>query len=329
MQLRITLACALAARAAAADPAGPPLVTVEVADSELDISEMLQPLAWSHDDPVGVIVPPGPCLWNKVGLVAGDIILRDNGKPVDGPPLLGEGQELLDIVRDGRPLLVRVIIHGDATQEVEVSDAAVRELVHGQDKLAVPVVRAGATVGVRVTGAQWSFHLRSGDVIRAIDHTPISNEAGLIALVDGMPVGKNTIELEREGTAIELDVTRDAPIDLHRIHRIDATHFAIPKDVFEGISDDTDLITSRASFAAGKDGVAAIAIAPDSLLALAGLQDGDELLDVAGIKLVWNDGSMSGVMIAATMAIRVGGADGFVVHVRRHGRPIALSYRIS
>src|SRR5271170_4346512 len=111
MEYSRLVALSLLALARVASAAPPTVIQVDVDLERLDREVDLK---FSDSEPIGLAVTAdaGP-YWREIGCKAGDVIERIDGDPVSTlQTTLSEGVHTLDMVRGGKPVLLRVVVHG-------------------------------------------------------------------------------------------------------------------------------------------------------------------------------------------------------------------------
>lgn len=324
----ITLSLLLVAVTATAAPA-PTLSVVEVERDQ--IGDMMTPeLTAAEDEPGGMLVTAASDqAWFAIGFRVGDVIRYIDGLPATTRIMLRDGMNLLEIDRDGRKLLFRVLVHGPAVEKKHLSPSDFEDL---EDRLAKPeprstvVRRRNAPSGVRVTDflIELQLDIEIGDIVRTIDGKPIRSDAALVSALRNLKIGLTRIQLERHRRPVTLEVTRDAPLDLSQIKRVSATRYEIPRALVDIVQDDLFVATRKLEAVAvvAKNTVRGVRIynlKPDAPAAAVGLENDDLILDV--------DGHAIATISDAVRALRaIAGASQVTLHVERNGKPLAFTY---
>jgi S1-C subfamily serine protease len=300
----------------------PRVIDVEVRADQVNSSDLFDGLPWSDVEPGGRLVPrDAAASWFAIGLKPGDVIVREGGRPVGNLLVLAEGGELLEIVRDGRTVLLRVTIHGEVTREVVVDDAALHSAA--RRAIATPIKRDGHATGVRMLDDELALGLSVGDLVRSLGGKQVTSDGELRAALDVLPVGKTTVRVERDGVDIEIELERKDPVALTAIHRTSATAFELPRDVFRALRDDVETWQATAAFTTTARGVAVAKIAKDSPLAALGIQDGDLLIDLDGVAFAGAD------LSSALLEFHIGhDRTTLPLHLERRGKAMTISYQI-
>lgn len=315
---------------AAAAPS-PTLTVVEVNRDQ--IGDLFTPeFPAAEDEPGGLFVPSdADPSWFAIGLRTGDVIRFLDGVPAAGRIMLRDGLNLLEIDRNGKSIVLRVLVHGPATDTKKLTPTDFDELVA---RLAKPeprstVVHRGKTPsGVRITDFTLEFRMNFelGDIVRSIDGKPIVSDQALVAALTNLKVGTTLINVTRHGRAVTLEVTREAPLDLSTVKRISATRYEIPKLLADAVQDDLFVVTQKLEtvpvVARNKvRGVRVYNIQGDAPAAAVGLQNDDIILDLEGRSI-----ATIGEGAAALRAIA--GLPRFTLHIERKGKPLAITYVI-
>ena len=318
----------LVAATAVAAPA-PTFVAIEVERDQVG-SVFTNELAAAETEPGGLLVhATADPQWFAVGLQAGDLIRYHDGSPAAGRLMLRDGMNVLEIDRGGRPVVLRVLIHGPATATKRLSPSDFEDLA---TSLAQPgarssSIRRGKTAsGVRITYFILSFRLdlEVGDLVRTIDSTPIVSDGALVTALQNLEVGTTRIQLERHGRPVTLEVTRDAPPALSKIKRVSATRYEIPRELAQVLQDDlfvarikldSEVVTTKK----GARGVRIFDVHKDAPAAAIGLQNDDIILAVEGR-------SIATISDAADTLRALANAPQVSVRVERNGKPLTFTY---
>ena len=180
---------------------------------------------------VGDVIPGGAA--DAAGMKVGDVILSMNGKPMENGRQFTvnvyqqtPGQTVsLSVVRNQANKTLRVEVserRDDPTRfagMVSIERNLVPRLgilvldIDNDLKRMMPVLRleGGVLVAARAAGASpWQNSLQPGDIIYALNRSPVTNLAGLKQLVANIPTGQSVIlQIERsrglQYLAVELD----------------------------------------------------------------------------------------------------------------------------
>ena len=320
----------LVAATAVAAPA-PTFVAIEVERDQVG-SVFTQELGAAETEPGGLLVhAAADPQWFAVGLRAGDVIRYHDGAPAAGRLMLRDGMNVLEIGRGGRPLVIRILIHGPASSTKQLSPSDFEDL---SNALAQPGVRStsirrGQTAsGVRITDFMLSFSLdlEVGDIVRSIDGAPVVSDAALVTALQHLAVGTTRIQLERHGRPVTLEITRAAPPALSKIKRVSATRYEIPHQLAQVLQD--DLFVARIKLEAeivvtkkGARGVRIFDVHRDAPAAAIGLQNDDVILDVEGR-------SIATISDAADAVRALANASQVTVRIERGGKPLIFTYVI-
>ncbi|HEV7554714.1 MAG TPA: hypothetical protein VGO00_04610 [Kofleriaceae bacterium] len=316
---------------ATADAAPTPVVTVDLDTDKIESLELLTPdLPWNDQDPGGLIVPPfANKSWFTIGLHAGDIIRYEDGHPITSNPSISEGITVLDIIRDGKPMLVRIVMHGERRRVVSVNDGDVHGLAHrvasAKAPLVTPIRKGAVATGVRIVDNYTFSELSSGDIVRAVDGKPITEQAELVTALENLPVGATTVALDRDGRRLEFVYEREPAVQLAKIAKIDATTYTIPHDLARAIAHDTDMLSANVVVTKDKGSLVLSSVDPTSLLARLGFESGDTIVDLDGNPI---DTNVDIELAAMTVMIDARKSKGIVVHVQRKTKKIALTYEV-
>ena len=327
--LVVAILLAIATTAAAA-PAKPTLISVEI-DHEIGFRTFRHGLPPATTEPGGFQVPIGvDPEWLELGLRPGDLVRYANGSPVADRLLVSDGVLVLDIVRNGKPVVLHIVIRGKSSRAVKLTGDDFKDLVErtANGPLSTPMQIGNAPSGVRIIDMVLSIQIRLevGDIVRSIGGQPIRTEAELVTALQNLPVGTTNISLERDDRPFTIELTRDAPVELSTIRKVGAAQYEVPVAVAAAISADPMIITRRANAVPvirdGKvRGLKVFAIEKDSACAAIGLVDDDLVLDVDGH-------AIESTADAFELSSDLEHATAVVVHLERHGKPMELHYAI-
>jgi hypothetical protein len=316
---------------ATAHAAPTPVVTVDLDLDKIETIELITPeLPWNDQEPGGLLVPPfATKSWFTLGLRAGDIIRYEDSHPITSNPSISEGITVLDIVRDGKPLMLRIVVHGDRRRVVTVNNGDVHGLAHrvasAKQLLVTPIRKGAVATGVRIVDNYMFSEMSSGDIVRSVDGKPITEQAELVTALEGLRIGATTVVLDRDGRQLELIYEREPAPELARIAKINATTFTIPRDLARTISHDTDMLSDNAVVTKDKASLVLTSVDPASLLAKLGFESGDTVLDIDGNPIDLN----ADIELAAmSVMINAHKRSAIVVHLQRKMKKIAMTYEI-
>ncbi len=210
------VAVSLLALARVASAAPPTVIQVDVDLERLDREVDLR---FSNDEPIGLAVTAdaGP-YWREIGCKNGDVIERIDGDPASTLQTnLSEGVHSLELVRAGKPVLLRVVVHGSQLRTVHLTASDAADVVDrvsglGPGELAIPLKHAQ---GVRIvdfrTGS--GLELRAGDIVLAVGTRTVATEADLVDAVKNIAFGHTDVTLQRDGRTLTVTWERepDAP----------------------------------------------------------------------------------------------------------------------
>lgn len=207
MGVKLALGLLLLSNVAFAEPA------IEVDLESIDNSH--DDLPWSDTEPGGLLVGEGAHKdFATIGLKTGDIVQRINGAPASTSWRFTEGMMIVDVLRGGRPLELRVILHGDALRTVHLNDADVQDFIDEKKPPsptvhAVPVKRGKVVTGVRIIQDVRKLELVAGDLVRRIGRAFVKDDAALDEIVAGLPAGHHDMLVERDGREITITLERE------------------------------------------------------------------------------------------------------------------------
>ncbi|MBA2543936.1 MAG: PDZ domain-containing protein [Deltaproteobacteria bacterium] len=312
---------------------GPPVIQIELEHNQLGHRSFSSKLSQATVEPGGFEVTAGsPAEWFAIGFKTGDIILAENGSPVGERMFLNDGIHVFDVVRNKKPIMLRVIVHPASRRTRTLDEQRFDKLVeHAKtsDPRSTPLRNASGPSGVRVIDTLLSLYLEVevGDLIRTIDGQPIHGDAQLTAAIENLRVGNTDFMLERNGRPLTLTIIRKAPLDLTQIKKLTGTRYEVPKTLADAVFADTDILTRKLSSTphvinGAQHGYTVYDINPDAPMARLGLLDGDVVLDIDGHRI----DSFENV-IDATRELEH--ATTLVVHLLRKGKPVTLTYVVT
>jgi S1-C subfamily serine protease len=308
---------------------GTTVVNLEADLDGLDRWSAWRQLPQAEDEPGGIAVDTDP-KWAKLGLKAGDVIRTENGQPVSSELMLTEGVLLLEIERAHRPMILRVVLHGDPAHQVKLTADEFTDLVAHTNKrpLSRTVIANGRPSGVRIIDDM--LHIRArlfvGDIVRTIAGTPIVSDSQFTAAMQALRIGTTDIELDRDGRRVTVTVEREASVELASIRKRNDSAFDVPASVRDALKEDFMMFTRRVrvipSVTNGKvHGVKLLEIEPGSLYDALGLRDDDTIVDVDGH-------SVDNFSDAIRTHTALEKADKITVHLVRRGKPFAIVYSV-
>jgi C-terminal processing protease CtpA/Prc len=307
----------------------PTLIELEVDLTGMDTLGLWRHLQQAVDEPGGVAVDSDP-MWTKLGLKPGDVIRSENGRPVGDRILLGPGPLLLEITRNGKPVLMRLMLRGKDHHRTKLTDDEFDEVVERtkQGPLATPLRAHGQPSGVRVIDDMLFIRvsLQVGDVVRTIDGTPIFTDGDFVAALQGLRVGTTEIQLDRDGRRETVVITREAKVDFTHIRKRSDAAFDVPAATRDALKRDFQLFTRHVRFVPvasnGKvHGVKLLDITAGGLYDALGLRNDDVILDVDGR-------SIDSFEDAISTHTALEPADKITVHLVRRGKPFAIVYSV-
>jgi hypothetical protein len=329
MQLKSCLMALVLATGAANAAPQPKIIMIELETHELTFSHQLPP---TMAEPGGLFVPPDADKeWLELGLLPGDIIRYANGSAVTDHFFVADGVSVLDVIRNGKPIELHILVHGASTESNDLTDVQFKELVAAANNgpISTPLLRDGKPSGVRIVDMMMSIYTRMapGDIVRTINGVAIHSDAELVAAIQALKVGRTQILVEREGRTVTITLTRATPLDFSQIHALGRDHFELPRVLAHAIGDATELITEKMqSVQVVKDGVVhgwkLFGIENGSLGAALGLENDDVVLDINFKPL----DSSSDVYSAVH---DLGKERTLTLHLERKGKPHALGYTLT
>lgn len=204
--MKLALGLLLFSRVAFADPIEVDLETID---------NMHDDLPWADTEPGGMLVGEGAHKdYYAIGLRNGDLVQRVNGAPVSTSWRFSEGVMLVDVLRAGKPLQLRVILHGDALRTVHLTDSDIQDLLDDKKPPsptvhAVTIKRGKVVTGVRIISDVRKLELVAGDLVRRIGRALVQDDNALTELVAGLPAGHHDMIVERDGREITITLERE------------------------------------------------------------------------------------------------------------------------
>jgi S1-C subfamily serine protease len=308
---------------------GPGVVNLEIDAAGLDRWSSWRHLPQAADEPGGIAVDGDP-KWAKIGLKQGDVIRTENGHPVSDDLTFGEGVVLLEIERAHKPMIVRLMVHGDTKHEVKLTADEFADLVDHTNKgpLSTAVRANGQPSGVRIVDDLLFIRARLhvGDIVRTVDGTPIVTDSQLTAALQALRIGTTDIQLDRDGRRMTVSFTREANVELTAIRKRSDSAIDVPTSVRDALKSDFLMFTRKVRIVPavtnGKiHGVKLLEIEPGSLYDALGLRNDDTILDVDGR-------SIDSISEAIDTHTALEKAAQITVHLVRRGKPFAIVYSV-
>lgn len=199
---------------------GPATITVEISLDSFDKVGLFNDLPWSEQEPGGLEVTAGVDPgWLRLGLRTGDLIERVDSNPAVRSPWVTEGWTVFDVLRNGKPLQIRVLARGRQFRTTKVTDADLKAVMamhkDPSDRFATPLRRGDMPSGVRIIEGLLvlQLDLLAGDIVRTIGGAPITSDAALTEAIQNLPVGHTDMMVERNGRLITITVEREPPAE--------------------------------------------------------------------------------------------------------------------
>lgn len=312
---------------------GPPIISIELEHKQIGTRLLATSLAQAQVEPGGLeVAANSPADWFTLGFKPGDVIVAENGSPVGERLYISDGIHVFDVLRAGKPLMLRVVIRPPArrtrTLEEDRFDKLVEHVGDATDTRAVPVRDARGPSGVRVVDTLLGMFVDTevGDLIRSIDGVAIHTDAQLTAALSNLRIGTTDVVLDRGGRTVTITLLRKAPLDLTQIKKLGATRFEVSRAFADAVFADTDILSRKASVSpnirnGAPHGFTIYDLKPDAPAAKLGLLDGDIVLDIDGHRIDTLD-----QVIDARSELEA--ASALVVHVERKGKPVTLAYTV-
>jgi S1-C subfamily serine protease len=331
--MKLAICALLVTSTIAAAAPKPTLVNVEVERDALGYQSFLSQLPAAEVEPGGLLVPQQPgAHWLAMGLKPGDVIRYFDGTPAADRIMVRDGVNVFEIVRNGKPIVLRVLVHSPSTEtstlrETDFQDV-LKRIVGPDPHSTVVKNKAGAITGVRVTNMLLGFsvELSVGDIVRTIDGKPIRSDAELVAALQTLRVGRTDIVVERYGRTVTIELTRLAPSDFSKIKKLATNRYEVPRAIADAIDNDIWLLTRnietvRVVAKSEVRGVRIYNIANDSLVAALGFLNDDIILDVEGRPVATLEEALA-------VARDLTSAATIVVNVQRDGRKVPITFVI-
>jgi S1-C subfamily serine protease len=329
----VGIALSLTSLSAAPEPR-PQVIHVELEHKQLGSRLAASSLKQATAEPGGLEIAAGsPAEWFQLGFKPGDVIVTENGSPVGERMYIGDGIHVFDVLRNGRPLIIRVVIHPAARRtralDEDRFDKLVDHVKDATDPRVVPIKNKQGISGVRVVDSLIGLYMDTevGDIIRTIDSNPIVSDAQLTAAITNLRVGTTEVALDRGGRPVTLTLVRKAPLDLTQIKKLSATRYEVTRVFADAISNDTDILSRKVTITPRiknnkPQGFTIYDIQPDSPAAKLGFLDGDIVIDVDGREIDTLDEQVD----ART---ELESATKLDVHIERKGKPVTLTYLVA
>jgi hypothetical protein len=206
----------LLALAPVASAAPPTVIRVDVDLEKLDRENDLR---FSDSEPIGLAVTAdGGLYWQEIGCKVGDVIELMDGDPVStAQAQFSEGVHSVELVRGGKPTLLRVAVHGPRFRTVHITASDNTDIVDrigrlGAGELAIALKHAQ---GVRIVESRLGsgLELRPGDIVLAVGVRAISSEADLADAMKNIAFGHTDVTVLRDHRRLTVTWERepDAP----------------------------------------------------------------------------------------------------------------------
>ncbi len=329
----VGIALSLTSLSAAPDPK-PQVIHVELEHKQLGTRLVASSLKQAAVEPGGLeVAATSPADWFLLGFKPGDVNTTENGSPVGERMYVGDGIHVFDVLRNGKPLMIRVVIHPairrTRTLDEDRFDKLVQHVKDATDTRVVPVKNKQGISGVRVVDTLIGLYMDTevGDILRSIDSTPIVSDAQLTAAIENLRVGTTEVALDRGGRPVTLTLIRKAPLDLTQVKKLSATRYEVTRVFADAISNDTDILSRKVTVAPRiknnkPQGFTIYDIQPDSPAAKLGFVDGDIVIDVDGRTIDTLDEQVD-------TRTELESATKLDVHIERKGKPVTLTYVVA
>lgn len=326
------MSCLLGLTLTTSAMAAPPtkLVSIEL-DKEFSFRAFRKDLLAVTEEPGGLVVPvdAGP-EYMEIGLQPGDVIRYVNGTPASDGLRVTEGRYVFDVVRGGKPLIVRLVVHGAASSSTKLDDDEWTSLLDALKRgpLSTPMTVNGKPSGVRIIDLVITIHINFelGDIVRTIGGRAILSEAQLSEALRNLPVGSTKIVVDRADRPHTIMVLRGAPIDLTQLKPNGKNKFRVPRKLVSALGATPALLTRGVEVVpVVRDGAIhgkkLYKIESTSLASKVGLANDDIILDIEGQPV---DDRLQ--MYEAMSNVEL--LDEFTLHIERKGKRVDLVFDI-
>ncbi|MEO8706441.1 MAG: hypothetical protein ABI867_40800 [Kofleriaceae bacterium] len=326
----LVLVLALTVTTPALAAPAPAVISMELDQSQLGSGMFFgAALPISAPEPGGFLVTAdADPSWFVLGLKPGDVIETENGRPVGERLGIGSGRTVLGISRKGKPVLLYLTIHGDASETGTLDEQDMLKLQAASLPFSQPVTDKHGPTGVRITDVIVALYakLSVGDLVRTVGGVSIHSDLELAAALRGLKLGATEIVVERLGRKVVVTLTREAPIDLTTIKRTGPTSFVVPRAIIDALGNDPWMVIRKAKLvpagSKGKlHGYKLYDVEPGSLYAAIGLGTEDVILDIDGHSIDSRDQAFA-VMHKLDKAPKI------TLHVVHRGERLAMTYSI-
>lgn len=212
----VTLSCFAWLAVTSVVSAAPP--TVIQVDVDLEKLDRESDLKFSESEPLGLAVTlDGGRYWQQIGCKVGDLIQRMDGDPTSTSQSgFSEGVHSVELLRDGKPVLLRVVVHGPQLRTVHLTASDAADVVtridrSGAGAIAIPLKHAQ---GVRMIESRLDsgLELRPGDIVLAVGERAMATEAELIDAMKNIAAGHTNVTLRREGRTLTVTGEREPDV---------------------------------------------------------------------------------------------------------------------
>jgi hypothetical protein len=305
------------------------LVMVEVDDHEMSFSNQLPP---TTIEPGGLFVPPDAAKeWLDLGLLPGDIIRFANGSPTTDHFYVADGVTVLDIVRNGKPVIIHIMAHGKPAAQVDLSADQFKDLNDAMTRgpISTPLLVDNKPSGVRMIDMLVPLYIQlyAGDIVRSIDGKPVHSDAELVTALRSLRIGITNILVERADRPVTILVRRAAPVDYAKIRSLGHNRYELPRSLVKALSEEPSLIIQHIQHVpVARNGTIhghkIFGIESGSVAAAAGFQNDDVLLDIDDKSLDSSEQAYSANFELSSEAV-------LKVHLERKGKPLELVYTVT
>ncbi len=307
--------------------------------SQKELADAFDRLLEKLDEPVGLVARVA---LPRLGLAAGDVVRAINGasplydRATDRSDVGYRSVLWLDIVRRGRPLVIRLQVALDGTSQAMSRDRlldCIASLRTSRDDLLAQVMRGGSPSGVLVRFAPGLTLLLPGDVVRKVNGAAVTTGDGLIEALDrGKDRPAITIELERLGrpAVVTLQI-HDVTKAIAHITRLGDLRYEVPRALIDGIPDamlkvDDDARVEPLRKQGRVLGTTLRQIRPGSVFQQLGYIDGDTVLGI-------DDAEQSPTRLLYALVVLMqgdgeSGAQTVEIAINRNGQVVKLTYVI-